>query len=642
VADVKQGELLAEIERLRARIKELESGGPEMHATTLAIADSLADNIMVFDREGRIEYINWTVPDLTPEQVIGTPVFQYVPAGSRANIERCLARVLESGEPDRYETEYVSAGGALSQWESRVTPVRRDGSIVGFAVISSNVTERREGAADRERFFDLSIDLLAMNDASGHFTRTNSAFERVLGHTAQELQSEPFLSFVHPNDREKTLEATRRLEAGEVVLDFENRFRRKDGSYRWISWRAVADPERRVTYGVGRDVTEQKALESQLRGVQRMDAVGQLAGGVAHDFNNLLLAIQANTELAARELSDWKRKQHLVEVLGATKRAAELTRQLLSFSRSEPINVAPLDLNRLISELMKLLMRLIPENIEFDFVAAPSLAWIDADSGQIEQVIVNLCVNARDAMPDGGKLTIETENLAIGGEGRDAHRWIKPGRYVVLSVNDTGVGMSAEVRERAFEPFFTTKESGRGTGLGLATVYAIVEKHGGTLEVESELNRGTTLKLYLPETERRVEEAAPRPERELVGGTETILIAEDNDVVRGALAEILEDVGYAVLPTKTGEEAVLAFRTHRDKIALALFDVVMPKLTGPEACAQIRALSPGFPVIFTSGYGERLERLTEADAVLRKPYQPEEVVRCIRDVLDRRPHHLAR
>src|SRR5262245_37799454 len=262
----------------------------EIDPTTRALAQSLADCMMLLDLDGRIQYINWTLPNLTVEEVLGTSVFDYVPERTRAVMRRSFDKILTTGEHDRYLTEYVADDGEVSQWESRVSPVIRDGEIAGFMVVSSNVTERRQAAADRDRFFSLSLDILAMADRRRHWIRVNPAFERTLGYSEAELTTRPFLELGHPEHREQTLEAMQRLETGEAVLDFENRYHAKDGSLRWISWRKIADPDRHVIYGVGRDVTEQKALEQQLRQAQQLEAIGRLAGGLAHDFNNLLLA----------------------------------------------------------------------------------------------------------------------------------------------------------------------------------------------------------------------------------------------------------------------------------------------------------------------------------------------------------------
>lgn len=630
-------ELRAEIARLRARLDEGAARGRAIDPSIPAIAESLPDNIMLLDEQGRIQYINWTVPDLTPARVVGTPVTAYVPEAYREVLRRCLERARQTARPDRYETAYVSADGEVSYWESRVGPVVREGRVTGFSVISSNVSERRKAAADRDRFFNLSLDILAIISAAGHLTRINPAFERVTGYAEDELTSRPFLDFVHPDDRPAITDALARLAAGQAEIDFESHYRCKDGSYRCLSWRAIGDPDRRVVYGVGRDVTQQKELEVQVRHAQKMDAIGKLAGGVAHDFNNLLLAIRASAELAAIEASPDRRREHLDEIQRAVDRGAALTGQLLTFSRRQPANPVLLDANRVIREVLNLLRRLIPVSIELQFTPGPELPLVWADRGQVEQVLVNLCVNARDALPSGGRITIASEGVRIDSAFRASHPWSREGRYVRVSVTDNGMGMSPEVRQRAFEPFFTTKEPGKGTGLGLATVYGIVDQHGGLLHVSSEPAQGTTFDVYFPATERGEAPVGSELDRTVRGGSETILVAEDDEMVRPVVVRMLSDAGYKVLTARNGVEAVAVFSEHAAEIALALLDVVMPKRGGPAAAEEIRRQRADLPILFTSGYNEAGELQGTgggAQRVLHKPYERKRLLRMVREALE--------
>ena len=287
-----------------------------------------------------IRYTNYTVPDLTAAQVLGTPVYRYVPAEYRDLMRRCHERVLASGQPDRYETAYVADTGETSWWETRVSPVRRDGRVVALVQIASNVTERRQAAADRDRLFNLSIDMLAVAGTDGYFKRINPAFAHTLGHSDEELLSRPFMEFVHPEDREETRAAVARLAKGEPVIDFANRYRCRDGSYRWISWRTAPDSTGKLMHAIGRDVTEPRRLEEQLRQSQKMEAVGRLAGGIAHDFNNLLLAIDLNLDLLiAQRRRPRTRAQCCAEARRATQRAADVTRQLLALGRKSAVQV---------------------------------------------------------------------------------------------------------------------------------------------------------------------------------------------------------------------------------------------------------------------------------------------------------------
>jgi PAS domain S-box-containing protein len=596
--------------------------GESVDPSFRSIAESLTDNIMLLDPDGLIRYTNNTVPDLTVAQVIGTPVYRYVPLEYREVIRRCYERVLASGQPDRYETAYVADNGEASWWETRVSPVRRDGQVVALVQIASNVTERRQAAADRDRLFNMSLDMLAVAGTDGYFKRINPAFGHTLGLSDEELLSRPFQDFVHPEDREETRVAVARLAKGEPVIDFANRYRCRDGSYRWISWRTAPDSTGKLMHAVGRDVTEPRRLEQQLRHSQKMEAVGRLAGGIAHDFNNLLLAIDLNLDLLTRTDDPAVRAQCCAEARRATQRAADVTRQLLALGRKSQPRFAPLDLNATVHGVLTLLRRLIPENIEIAFTPTQGLPAVRADAGQIEQVLLNLCLNARDAMPDGGRLVIATRS---------------DGDRVAMSVADSGVGMSAEVRERAFEPFFTTKPPGKGTGLGLAMVYGIVEQHGGSVRVDSELGHGATFEVRLPIAIAPPLQEAARRRPHALGGHETILIAEDEAGVRDPLVRMLEDAGYRVLVATDGEEAVGLFERHASQIALAVLDVVMPRLGGPSAALRIRARAPQLPIILTSGY----DGAAEASAAsvprakrLDKPYAPDSLLRIVRDALD--------
>jgi PAS domain S-box-containing protein len=602
-----------------------------------SVAESLTDNIMLLDPEGHVRYTNNTVPDLTIEQVLGTSVYRYVPEEYREVMRRCHGRVLATGQPDRYDTAYVSEAGEVSWWETRVSPVQRDGRVVALVQIASNVTERRMAAADRDRLFNLSIDMLCVAGTDGYFKRINPAFGHTLGYSDEELLAQPFLAFVHPEDRERTQAAVARLASGELVIDFDNRYRCQDGSYRWLSWRAAPDATGKLIHAIGRDVTEPRRLEQQLRHSQKMEAVGRLAGGIAHDFNNLLLAIDLNVDLMTKTPDPVKREQFSAEARRATQRAADLTRQLLALGRRSHTAFEPIDLNATVEGMLTLLRRLIAENIEVAFEPAQGMPAVRADAGQIEQVVLNLCLNARDAMPEGGRLSILTR-LVPADDDRERAGGAAVGDRVALCVTDTGIGMSAEVRERAFEPFFTTKGLGKGTGLGLAMVYAIVAQHGGSVRVESEPGRGSSFEVLLPAATEPVAGAIERPKSQVLGGCETILVAEDEPSVRDAVLGLLQGAGYRVLIATNGEEAVSLFEQHIAVVALAVLDVVMPRLGGPSAALRIRKLSPELPVILTSGYADAVEvGVSSVPHALRidKPYASEALLQLVRQALDR-------
>jgi PAS domain S-box-containing protein len=388
-----------------------------------------------------------------------------------------------------------------------------------------------------------------------------------------------------------------------------------------------------------RSEQERRNLEDQLRQSQKMEAVGQLAGGVAHDFNNLLQAIHGYTFLAMSDLSpESDGHAYVEEVMKAAERAAALTQQLLAFSRRQVIQPKAVDLNQAVSDMIRMLQRVIGEHIELNVMLGQHVKPVHADTGQIGQVLVNLCVNARDAMVDGGRLTIETRNATLDAAFSESHPWAAEGDYGLIAVTDTGIGMAPEVRLRVFEPFFTTKEIGHGTGLGLATVYGIVKQHGGLLDVSSEPGRGSRFNVYLPLASDNVADEETQAPEPLAGGTETILLAEDEEVVRNMATEVLERVGYTVIVACDGEEAAALFQEHADEVALALLDVVMPKMSGRAACEKMRALKPDLPILFSSGYsfstlgGDFLER-TGAQAI-PKPYAPRDLLKKVREALD--------
>ncbi len=370
-----------------------------------------------------------------------------------------------------------------------------------------------------------------------------------------------------------------------------------------------------------------------------MEAIGLLAGGVAHDFNNLLQVIQGYASLAASQMENpADLKESLDQVQSASDRAARLTRQLLAFGRRQALQKEDLDLGVLISDLLLMIRRIIGEHIEISLHHATQLANVRADRSQIEQVVLNLCVNARDAMINGGRLSIELSNVRLNGQLHESHPGAKPGSYVLMRITDTGVGMNKETLQRIFEPFFSTKSKEHGTGLGLSVVYGIVQQHDGLVEVQSEPGRGATFCVYLPASERRSPpthvKSQPAPSR----GHETILLVEDEVAVRTLAAKVLERAGYQVLLAADGLEACDVFKQNADAIHLVLLDVVMPRMGGRAAYEKISALRPGVPVIYCSGYSEQALQggfeLPRHVRLIQKPYVPNELLNCIRNVLD--------
>jgi len=385
---------------------------------------------------------------------------------------------------------------------------------------------------------------------------------------------------------------------------------------------------------------ERKRLEEQFRQAQKIESIGQLTGGIAHDFNNLLTVIMGYSELMLNSLpSDAPLRDHVEQIKEAGKRASLLTQQLLAFSRKQVLQPRVLDLNAVLTNLDRMLQRLIGEDINLVTVPAPGLGRVHADPGQIEQVIMNLAVNARDAMPQGGKLTIETANVELDDAYAHEHISVKPGPYVMVAVSDTGCGMDTETKARLFEPFFTTKEPGKGTGLGLSTVYGIVKQSDGNIWVYSEPGRGTTFKIYLPVVEGMVETVEPGAvHTKSVRGSETILLVEDENSVRRLAHSILRANGYTVLEARQSKEALLLSGQHEGPIHLMVTDIVMPGMSGRDLAERLKPSRPNMQVLFMSGYTDKAivhhGELDPGTAFLQKPFTPEALARKVREVLD--------
>jgi len=430
----------------------------------------------------------------------------------------------------------------------------------------------------------------------------------------------------------------------------ESRLKRKDGRLIDIQLSAAPLNPQDWTGGISfiiMDITqlkaaeaEQKKLESQLRQSQKMEAIGQLTGGIAHDFNNLLQIINGYGDMMTEEIgADHSARAALNEILNAGNRAAALVRQLLAFSRQQVMKMDDLYLNDLLNNLNKMIQRIIGEHIAFEFIPGHNLGRVHADTGQIEQVIINLCINARDAMPEGGKLLIETSNVFINGEYCDSHLEAQPGRYVLLCITDNGVGMNKETQERIFDPFFTTKDVDQGTGLGLSTVYGIIRQHGGTINVYSEPGQGTLFKIYLPVVERRAVEVGAEIPQKGRGGDESILIAEDDQMVRDLMKTILERGGYTIFTAANGEAAIETVKNRQSEIDLAILDVVMPGKSGKAVFDAIKQIKPSMPVLFASGYSENAIHtdfiLDKRLELIQKPFAFENLLNKVRELLDR-------
>jgi PAS domain S-box-containing protein len=653
---------LHEAENRRAR-RQAEEAFKQSEAELLAIFEAMTDVILVFDAEGRhlkMAPTRASVVYKPAAERIGKMLHEVYPPQTAELFLENIRRALTEGQTQRLEYS-LEIAGRETWFEGTVSPMTENSVIWVARDISARKAADLEQArliaqieSHRERLDNIVASVPgvvweAWGEPDATTQRTDFVSDHVeimLGYSVREWLSVPnfWLSIVHPDDREQAaLTAAEEFNSGKGNFAMEFRWLAKDGRALWVQSNAVvvADQQGRPIglRGVTIDITERKRLEEQFRQSQKLEAIGLLAGGIAHDFNNLLTVISGYSDITLRRMREEDPvHRNISEVKKAAERAAGLTRQLLAFSRKQVMQPKVLNLNNVIAELEKMLRRLIGEDVALHTAPQPELGSVKADPGQIEQIIMNLAINARDAMPRGGNLTIETANVYLDDEYARNHIAVTAGPFVLLAISDTGTGMDQETQTRAFEPFFTTKESGRGTGLGLSTVYGIVKQSGGNIWVYSELGRGTTFKIYLP----RVDEGAQEYERaESEGatqGTETVLLAEDEEAVRKLARQILEMYGYHVLEAANGGAALLLCERHRGSIQLLITDVVMPEMSGRELADRLARLHPEMKVLFMSGYTDNAVVhhgvLIGETNFIQKPFPTEGLVRKVREVLD--------
>ncbi len=545
---------------------------------------------------------------------------------------------------------YAERPGAFDSEECRL--LDELAGDIGFAIgIHRREQQRQHAEAERraaeDRFRQLAEaiqQVFWMTDAHGTLLYVSPAFETIFGRSCDSVAASPslWMDSVHPDDRERVEQAAyARLRRGDY--DEVYRIVRPDGAVRWIRDRAfhVYDESGEVhrMVGTAADVTEQRQLEEQLQQAQKMEIVGRLAGGVAHDFNNLLTVINGMADLMLGELAeDDPTRRDLTQIRQAGERAAALTGRLLAVSRRQILKPEIVDLGAVVTGLRDMLQRLVGEEVDLVLELAPDLVSVKADPGQLEQVVLNLVVNARDAMPDGGTLTIETRTVHLDAVYAAEHPGTRPGPHAMLAVRDTGVGMDESIRRRIFEPFFTTKAHGKGTGLGLSMVYGIVKQSGGSIWFHSEPGHGSRFTIYLPHVGGTPTARPIPPPATAARGHETVLVVEDEPPLRELAARILVAGGYTVLQAANGPEALALVTRHADPVHLVFTDVVMPGMNGRELAARLCALRPGLRVLYTSGYTEdailRHGVLDDPRRFLSKPYTPAVLRRRIREALD--------
>ena len=636
----------------------------ESEARYRSFAQVMPNQVWTATPDGGLDWVNERALaelDATAEELSGEGWASRIhPDDLPRTGERWMASV-QAGS--RYEAQFrMRVGGDWRWYIARAAPIRNEaGEITRWVGTSTDIDDQKRAeaaldalnarlgeevaarTADRDRMWRLSSELMAVLAEDTVIRSANPAWTRILGWSEQELAGRRWLEFIHPDDVPAAQAEAGRLFQGRPMQGFECRLQGRGGAWHVIAWSATAEDG--LLHALGRDVTAdraaQRALEESqaaLQQAQKMETVGKLTGGVAHDFNNLLQVISGNLELLSETAADAAQRRLVSQAMDAVGRGARLASQLLSYARRQPLAPKVVNVGRLIRNMDDMLRRTLGETIEVETVIAGGLWNCMVDPVQIETALINLAINARDAMPAGGKLTIEAGNAALDDAYVQQHAELRRGQYVMLAVTDTGTGMDAAVIEQAFEPFFSTKPEGKGTGLGLSMVYGFVKQSGGHVTIYSELGHGTTVKLYLPRSSHHEAPEVRRAPGAVVGGGETILVAEDDPEVLATVMAMLSGLGYRVLTARDAASALVVIESGA-AVDLLFTDVVMPgPLRSPELAQRVRERSPHLPVLFTSGYTDNAivhgGRLDEGVELLSKPYSRQALALKVREMLD--------
>ncbi len=578
-----------------------------------------------------------------------------IPPEDQSRLLASIARNQMGEDAGDIDFRVIRPDGEVRWMLAHAVPIHNErGEVYRIAGVALDITERRraeEALRESERrlrtlFETVNLIVLGL-DANGAVGYVNPFFLKLTGYGSDEILGKSWFRLL-PEEVRTTMQDLYKdlLEHERFHPHYESPIVTKAGEERMIAWNNTilrdAGGRPAGTLSIGEDVTQRNQLETQLRQAQKMEAIGRLAGGVAHDFNNVLTAIFGYVDLLREDLpAGSAAQQDLGEVRKAAERAAGLTRQLLAFSRQQVLEPIVLNVNDLVEDFEKMLGRVIGEDVELRLALGKDVGNVRADPGQLDQVIMNLVVNARDAMPTGGKLILETANAELTEQYAELHQPVVPGPYVMLAVSDTGTGMTPEVKARVFEPFFTTKERGKGTGLGLSTVYGIVKQSGGYVWVYTEQGRGTTFKIYLPRVDAPAKQLPRAAEPGSVAGTETVLIAEDDAILRPLVRALLEKLGYRVLEGGNAAEALDSARRHQGPIHLLVADVVMPGASGRDLARELAQSRPATRVLYVAGYTDDAivhhGMLEEGLNFLQKPFTPGALARKVREVLDAQP-----
>ncbi len=614
-----------------------------------ALAQNMPNQVWTARADGWLDWFNSRVYAYTGEVHGGLDGEAWLrmvhPDDVQVTAERWQA-ALASGSV--FETEFrLRDATHVYRWHlSRAVPLlNAQGVITAWVGTNTDIDAQKRAeetyAQDRERLWTTSQDILLVCDYECRVTAINPSAQRLLGWTQEEMVGQLLTDFVHPDDVEDTAIEVAKIATGVPTLVYQNRYRTRDGEYRLLDWTAVPDGLR--IHGVGRDITEQRSIEEALRQSQKMEAVGQLTGGIAHDFNNLLQGIIGGLDMIVSRLNQGRVAdipRWLSGARNSAERAAALTHRLLAFSRRQPLDPRPIDANPLVGSLEDMLRRTLGERIALQMNLAADLWSTRCDPNQLESAILNLAINARDAMPGGGVLTIETANATIDRNYAVREADVKPGQYVCIAVTDTGTGMSKSTIARAFEPFFTTKPIGQGTGLGLSMIYGFALQSEGHATIYSEPDRGTTVKLYLPRhlglaENDEVPAEAPAPHESRSG--EVVLVVEDEFLVRSLVVDVLEELGYAVIEAGDGDEGLRILQSGQ-RIDLLITDIGLPGLNGQQVADAGRAARSELKVLFMTGYAENAAIasgfLEPGMAMITKPFTLDVLTRRVREIIE--------
>jgi PAS domain S-box-containing protein len=642
-----QGQLARLLEKLRRQAASERTLHTERERLFSAVVESSNDAIITKSLDGTITAWNRAAERLfgfVSIEAVGRPIDIIVPPDRRIEVRTILEQAGRGERIKDYETVRTHKDGRTVDVLLSISPIRSaSGEIVGVSKIARDITDSKrtqkalnQEIEERQRIFETSHDLIFVTDSKGNFIQVSPSAKVILGYDPAEMIGNSAIHFIHPDDLESTRNEMRAARLGKQLRNFETRYVHKDGQAVTLNWTGTwSEPVKRHFF-IGRDLTEKQAAEAQLRHIQKMDAIGQLTGGVAHDFNNILTVITGTIGILEESVADRPELVAITRLIDeAAERGANLTKHLLAFARKQPLQPREVDVNALVLEAAKLLHPTLGENVEITPLLAEDAWTALVDPNQLTTAVLNLALNARDAMPNGGKLALESSNIYLDENYASMHSEVTPGNYVMVAVSDTGTGIPAPLVERVFDPFFTTKEVGKGTGLGLSMVFGFVKQSGGHIKIYSEEGHGTSVKMYLPRATGLNQTAAEAAiSANVEGGTETILVVEDDSLVRRYVMTQIESLGYTTFEAANASEA-LQIIDGAPTLHLLFTDVIMPgEMNGRQLVEAALKRRPSLKTLYTSGYTENAivhhGRLDSGVLLLAKPYRKSELARMLR------------